>query len=141
MTVEADIFSALMARVASLPGDTPVAWPNKQYPPEGQSRAPTYLVVSVVPNRPLRPHISSDDEHIHRGILNISVLSPLNGGAGGRPDLPGQVAAHFAADTRMRSGDTTIRVVEHPQVAQSYRDEDRWRTPVLVWYESIDAPV
>jgi hypothetical protein len=52
-------------------------------------------------------------------------------------EIAGQVAAHFPADHTMAFGGLQVRVTRAPDIAQAFRDEAHWHTPVSVLWESF----
>ena len=136
MTVEEKIQAALLARVETL-STTPameVAWPNK---PRTGAVSVAHIEVALLPNRNQRPFLDGADPHFRQGILQLTVVSPLNGGSSAAIALAGAVAAHFPADTALYQDDVKVRVQAAPDVAQGFTTERSYNVPVSIRYESF----
>ena len=143
MTRENTIFEILMSRVATQSTGLPVVYPGLVYPDEsrGETRAQDYILVSHTPNRPERGGINPEDRGSHkfRGFLTLSVMTRIGVGNSEAAELSGELISHFPADLRLSDGEVILRVVQEPYATQGYRDGDRWRTPVVVEYDTIAA--
>lgn len=137
-TTEGRIFALLMGHLGRFPGNRPVVWPNTVYPPQGGVKAPVFLVVGYSPNVPLRVSIDPHDEHQHRGLLDVAVMTPLQAGGQEGQDVAGALAGYFTAVT-LRDDPVVLEVVRRPHVAGSYPDGDRWRTPVVVEFRTVSV--
>lgn len=122
-----------MKRVGTLPGGLKVVYPDEIYPKPGQSRATRYVHVTHAPNRPLR----FIRDHQYRGILSLSLMTEIGAGNEVSTELAGTIAAHFPADLKLAEETALLRIVQDPQVSGGYRDDDRWRTPIVVDYETL----
>lgn len=138
VTPEGSIFALLMGHLVGFPGGRPIVWPNTVYPAENQPKADVYLVVGYSPNAPLRVFIDPTGEHQHRGFLDVAVMTPLQGGEEASQDVAGALAGYFTGAV-LRDPPTVLRVVARPHVAGGYPDGDRWRTPVVVEFETISV--
>lgn len=135
MTIEEKIEAALFARVRELDldGSPPFAWPNTSFkPPVG-----SYVRVDHLPNRNARLFIGSTAPHLRQGILQLTVVTPLNGGNSLATGLAGAIAEHFAADLAMFEDDVKVRVQKAPDVKPAERTDDdvSWSARVDVLYE------
>lgn len=131
-TVETAIWSALKARIASIPSAPAIAWPNETM----LTKPPTYLTVELIPNRTLRRFIGSNDPHQYRGILQIGVMTKLNEQLGIAIERAGDVADHFPADLLLTSNGVTVRITSHPSVGPSQPQTTHLMTPVSIEFES-----
>lgn len=138
LTPEARIFQAFMKRIVAFnSGGWPVVAPNVAYPPDGASKAPSYLIVTHSPNRLRREDINPAGQHTHRGIFQVALLTPLGVSEDAAIEMAGKIAVHFSPVVQLVEGTTRVRITQHPQVVGGYRDNDRWRTPVNIEYETI----
>lgn len=134
MTVEEKIQAALLARVETL-STTPameVAWPNECF---SSAVGVAHLEVALLPNRNLRLFLAGADPHFRQGLLQLTVVAPLNGGASVAIALAGAVAAHFPADLALYQDELKVRVQAAPDVAPAIRTDRSWDVPVSVRYE------
>lgn len=134
-STEVNIWKALKNRVdtfSATPALT-VVYPKETAP------AGRHLRVQNLPNRVARFGVPSDGTNQRSGILQISVLSPVTdkGAAEVDMEIAGQVAAHFSADLLLFFGGVKVRITRPPDVAQAYRDDQHWRTPVSIYYEAM----
>lgn len=111
------------------------AWPNVAFdPPDGE----TYLRVDHLPNTIERLFVKGSDPSLYRGILQLTVVAPLNGGASAATGLAGEVAGYFPADLALMTWDSMkIRIERAPDVAPAFRNGHAWMVPVSVRYEVL----
>lgn len=132
-TVETAIWSALKARITSIPGSYPTAWPNQNYTPVTGT---DYLRIDLIPNRTLRRFIGPNDPHHYRGILQIGVMTKLNEQIGIAIEKAGDVADHFPTDLLLTSNGVTIRITGHPSIGPSMPQATHLMTPVSIEFET-----
>lgn len=143
MTIEEKIERALFARVASLDLDTgddpppPIALPNIAFPPRGQIKPPTYIEVRHFRNASLRLFLKGADAHHRQGILQLTVISPLNTDQYGSTRLAGQIAEHFPADLELFEEGVKVRIQQAPDVLAADKTDTSWDVPVSVRYEAF----
>lgn len=134
--IETSVWLALKARVASLvlSPAVPVVWPKGNAPASGK-----YLEAALMPNRVQRPFIGSQSTQVRPGILQLMLVSPITPNEVSEVDLQlaAKVAEHFPTDLRMTYQGVTARVTRAPDVAMAYRDQDKWRTPISVFFEVL----
>ncbi|WP_422366411.1 phage tail terminator-like protein [Pelagibius sp.] len=134
-SVEVNIWMALRGRLETLSviPAAPVVYPKEDAP------AGRYLRVQHLPNRLSRFAVGSDGSNERPGILQVSVMSPIETQETAEVDMEvaGQVAAHFPADLMLEFGGLQVRITRAPDVAGAYRDEAHWRTPVSIPYEAL----
>ena len=139
-TRESNIFHALMARVSTQPTGLPVVYPGLVYPQNGAEKADQYIVVTHSPNRPERVWITAGEaSHRHQGVLSLSLMTEVGVGNAEAVELSGELAAHFPADLKLMYDNIILRIVQDAHISTGYRDGDRWRTPIVVEYQSIRA--
>jgi hypothetical protein len=134
MTIEEKIEQALVARVASLVLSPPlaVAWPNNVDAP-----SPPYLRVDFFRNRNERIAIKGSLPHRRLGILQITVVTPLNAGPSNATAIAGRVAEHFPADLVLDYDGISVRIEAAPDVLSSEKEVASFDTPVSVRWESF----
>ena len=132
MTIEEKIDAALGARVASLALSPPlaVAWPNNVF-----EAAPPYLRVAFFRNRNQRIGIKGSSPHRRLGILQVTVVTPLNAGPGPAVSIAGRIAEHFPADLVLDHDGISVRIEAAPDVLSDTKDEASWNVPVSIRYE------
>lgn len=135
-TVESSIATALMARVASLVllPVHPVAFPNMAFTPPANKK---YVRVTHFPNTTDRLYLGNSDPHRHQGILQISVVAPLNSGESAARELAGQIADHFPAGLTLHSGGVQVKVTKRPNTGSAVIDTTEIRIPVSIAYRSF----
>lgn len=139
MTIEENIEAALFARVATLAGSPPIAYPNRAFPTPGSTKPATYIEVRNLRNVNDRRFVKGTDPHFRQGILQLDVLTPLNAGSDPSNALAGAVAAHFPADTDLYSEGIRVRIQAAPDLSSSHKTDDgvSWSTSVSVRYEAF----
>lgn len=132
MTIEEKIQKALGTRVASLvlSPPLPVAWPNKSF-----SAPPPYLRVDYFRNRNERIAIKGSAPHRRLGILQISVVAPLNAGPDAALSIAGRVAEHFPADLVLDYDGISVRIEAAPDVLSAVKEDASYDTPVSIRWE------
>lgn len=135
MTIESDIETALFDRVTSLSltPPLPIAWPNVDYTPPTDG---LYLAVQHFPNGVSRYSQTGADPKQRIGILQLTVVTPLNQGASNATLIAGQIAEHFPADLIMRSGAVKVTVTDAPSIAPAIKTDASWDTPLSIPYFS-----
>ena len=149
-TIESLIEAALLGRVATLsfsPAWAPafnsavqIAWPNRDFtPPQAGGKPIPYLRIFHIPNTV--DQISLGEAGINRyvGLLQVSVMWPLNVAASPAIEAAGQVARHFKRGTVISNSGLHIRINRPPVVAAVIKEETMIQVPVTVsWL--CDAP-
>ncbi len=132
-TVEENIEAALFARAASLDLTVAreIAWPNLPFTPP----AAGYLEVVHFPNRPQRLFLRGSDPHFRQGLLQLTVVGPLNEGAGPATLAAGEIAAHFPADLALYSEGVKVKVQGAPRTWPAEKTDTSWTVRVDVPYE------
>lgn len=132
MTIEEKIQRALGGRVEKLSLSLPltVAWPNNIAAP-----APPYLRIDYFPNRNQRIGIKGSGRHRRLGILQITIVSPLNVGPDPSLAIAGRVAEHFPADLELHYDGVSVRIRQAPDVLPASKEAASWDVPVSVEYE------
>ena len=138
-SVEASIETALFGRVATIsfspdwtPGfraETQIAWPNVVFSP-----APSgpYLRVSHLPNTVDQVSLGETGINRHVGLLQVSVVWPLNVSASPAIEAAGQIARHFKRGTTLSSAGLSIRIHRPPVVGRMIQEDTVIHVPVTV---------
>lgn len=130
--VETKIAEALLARLAALvlSPPLPIAWPNLAFtPPAG-----AYLQADHLQAPTVNLFLSNADPDMHVGLLQVTVVAPLNQGVIGAVEIAGSIANHFGKGTALDHEGLRVRIEDRPSIAPALVDEDRLRVPVTVTY-------
>lgn len=133
MTVESDIESALLARVASLVLSPvlPISYENIDFAPPDDG---LYAKVQHFPNGTTRYSQTGSDPKQRIGILQLTVVTPLNQGPSNATLIAGQIAEHFPADLIMRSGAVKVTVTDAPSIAPAIKADASHDVPLSIPY-------
>lgn len=135
MTIEETIENRLFAHVASLDLDgAAVEWPKPTGPVDP---AAIYVRVQHHRNSNTRLFVKGSAPHLRQGILQLTVVSPLNAGETGGTELAGSIAEQCPADLDLYDGDVRVRVQSAPDVATPELSGVAWNTRVDVYYEAF----
>ncbi|QHJ77689.1 MAG: hypothetical protein [Bacteriophage sp.] len=139
MTLEPTILDLLFQHTKAFNDTTPakdkipIAFPNVKFkPPDGN-----YLEVRYLPNSNRNFLIGNDDPTQHIGILQITVITPLNVGQIKPYDIAGELVEHFKKGTQLQRDDVIVTVYSKPSIAPAIIDNDRFRVPVSIQYQCI----
>lgn len=129
----AAIGAALKAHLASLTFSPaiPIAWPNKDYTPDGSR----FLAVEFV--RAPNERLTLNGRHRRGGSVVVTVASRVNNGSGEGDGLADAVAAHFAVDTVLDADGQRVRITAEPSIRGGFIDGGYWRTPVVIPFEAL----
>jgi hypothetical protein len=133
MTIEERIEAALFAHTLTLAldGAPPIAWPNATFnPPAG-----AYIRVDHFPNANSRLLVKGSAPHLRQGILQLTVVAPLNVGPTLATGLAGAIAEHFPADLALFEEGTKVRIQAAPDVMDADKTDVSNDVPVSVRYE------
>lgn len=136
MTIESSIEVALFTQVLEmdLTGEPRIAWPNVSFTPVvGVS----HIKVDHFPNRNTRTLIKGSAPHTRQGILQFTVVTPLNGGATVATNLAGEIAEHFPADLALYDDGVKVRIQQAPDVIDPQDTDVSWTVRVDVRYEAL----
>lgn len=135
MTIEESIEHALFSRVRTLDidGDPPIDWSIPAFdPPVGP-----YIRVDHLPNVNTRLFLGSAAPHLRHGILQLTVVTPLNVGPTVATSLAGAIAEHFATDLPLYSDDVKVRIQRAPDVVKAEKTDVSWNARADVYYEAF----
>jgi len=136
-STETAIFQAIKSQVATLPmvAAYPVVWSTQTtYTPSPDQ---PYLRATWLPNVARRLFLGNGSPHQRLGLLQIDVMSKKTQADDIAIEVAGQVAAHFAADTKMTFGGVTARVAKAPDVATAMAGDTHIQVPVTVSVETL----
>lgn len=132
---ETKIADALKARLAALTFSPvlQIAWPNVDFtPPSG-----TYLRVDDLRNTTDRVVISNGGPHRQQGIMQVTVMAPVNSGENAALEIAGQIADWFMAEPRLSFTGGSVRITKRPDIVSlKSPDGTRWQLPVSVSWEA-----
>lgn len=133
-TPEAIIPALLFDRLAALTLSPalPIAWPNVAFAGTG-----AHLEVQYLPNRNVRPFVADDGETIHQGLLQVSVVTPLDAGITPALETAGLVVEYFPAGLALSGSGVTARVTAKPSVAPPLTEAATLRTPVTIPWRAL----
>lgn len=139
MNVEEAIEDALFGTVRDLEtfDDDAKAWPNVSF--EGAVDT-ARLRVDHLANGNQRIFIKGAAPHLYLGILNLTVLSPLNAGPTEPTRLAAAVAAAYPPDMVVYGSGIKIRIQKAPDVMRAFPDDASWNVVVSIRYEAYAAP-
>ncbi|PRD42122.1 hypothetical protein C5748_18405 [Phyllobacterium phragmitis] len=135
-TVEASIADMLFAHLAGLVLNPvlPVTYPGVSFtPPDG-----AYIKADFIPNRTGNIGLADDDDALHRGILQVLAIYPVNVGVVRPTDTAGLVAAHFAKGTALYGSGVKVKIYQKPSVGAPMTEPDRINVPVTILYQSFN---
>ena len=112
------------------------AWPNASFDPP----ADAYMRVDHLPNGSQRLSIKSVNPHLYFGILQITVVAPLNVGVTAARQLAAEIADAYPADRTMTQWGTTVRVEKAPDVGRGFAGDAKWNVVVSIPYQSLALP-
>lgn len=134
MGINATIQNALFKKLNELvlSPALPVAWPNVDFTaPVGGK----YLTVDLLPNTNLRLYQPNDSPHYRQGLLQVTVVAPLDSGTGYALGVADAIADHFPASLILYESGAKLGIQRTPDIAPPLRDDTTWRVPVTIRYE------
>jgi len=129
------IISIRAALETKLNGITPaisIAWENVPFTPVAGT---PYAQIYLMPASPDNPTLG-DGFYRERGILQISLMYPLQAGPLTAETKAEAIRTAFKRGTTMTSGSVTVVVDRTPEIGQGRVDGDRWAVPVRVRYSA-----
>lgn len=140
-TIEESIETALFEHTLTLDvtGDPLLVWPNTEFPEPGSEKPLTYVEVVHFPNSNTRMMLKGIDPHFRQGILQLTIYTPLLGGANPATKLAGEIAEHFPADYMLFEDTIKVRIQRAPDVIPAAKSDNgvSWTTRVDVRYEAL----
>jgi hypothetical protein len=106
------------------------AWENQDFSPVPDT---PYQEVHLLPALPDNPTLG-DDHYRERGILQVSLKYPVNGGAAAATARAELIRATFFRGASFTSGGVTTRIPTKPEIGRGMVVKDRWVLPVSIRY-------
>ena len=135
--VEANILDALSTRLASLVFNPawPIAWPNVDFPPNGQTKPREYLDVAFLPNRTVTRTLSPGRQQ-HRGIFQVTVHHRDGAGMVKPLQIADQIIAHFPLGLILDQGGVRLKIYRKPYAIPQPPQKGSVTVPVTIEYET-----
>ena len=109
----------------------PVAWENVPFTqPPG-----TYLRAFLLPANTIGPDLSGA-ARAYTGIYQISVVCPINGGAGIAEGIADEIATLFPLDALLAVTGLTLQVITPVTAAKGATDDDHYVVPTSFTYRA-----
>lgn len=109
-----------------------VAYENASFEP---ATGETYLRARVLP----ASTTSEDLEGAHRayrGVFQVSIVSPINDGAGAEAGIADEIGVLFPVNLRLSLSGITIQIITPASAAPALQKESSFIVPVSVTYRS-----
>lgn len=131
----AQVIEALFNHAATLSVGSPalpIAFPEQPggFDPATDAPDGKYLEVRIFPNRPAWEGVTHGK--LDQGLLQVTVVWPKNKGLIEAGEAAGEVMAHFAKDTVLRSGETGVKVSKEPWASPPLSEDHELRVPVTI---------
>lgn len=133
MTPEENIEHALFARVRDTLTQLPIAWPNVEFEPPQDHK---YVAVMHFRNLNDRLYLSGNEQH-RRGLLQLSVVHPLEHGSSDSVTFAGNMILNWPQDLVLSSENVRVRVTKQPDCMSPIKTDVSWIVPVSVYYEAF----
>jgi len=118
-------------RLAAMSPALATAWENSTYTPVA---GVPYQRVEFLRAEPETPTMDTFRREI--GIMQVTLMYPLNKGAGDAESRAELIRAQFPKALRLSGSGINVDFASSPHVMSGFRDEDRWAAPVRVRYFS-----
>lgn len=106
------------------------AWENQDFSP---TPGTPYQAAHLLPAPPENPTMG-DNHYRERGILQVSLNYPVNGGAAAAMARAELIRATFFRGASFTSGGVTTRIPTKPEIGRGVVVNDRWVLPVSIRY-------
>ncbi|MCF3934347.1 DUF4128 domain-containing protein [Acuticoccus sp. M5D2P5] len=140
---EKQIFTVLADRLGTLvlSPTLPIAWPNVDFtpPPRTGVGKGAYLRASHIPTTTDQITLGDSGYNRHRGIFQIDVVWPANGGLVAPMKVVDAIIAHFQRGTVLTEGGHIVRIYAPPHPGPVISSPPQIQIPVSVRYQA-DAP-
>lgn len=131
--IETAIWLALRARVETLAGGLPVAWPGQTYRPG----VTAFLRVANVSSAPEPVQIENDRAHQRAGSLMVTLVYPLGQDVSVYVQTAADIARHFAEGTEMWHDPVCVSVTRAPHVMDGHEDNGFWTVPIRIPWRCV----
>jgi hypothetical protein len=102
-------------------------------PAEGE----TYIIAIYLPNETLTRY-TGDDRGFHEGFLQVTVVSPIDGGTIPPRRIASDVIEYFKKGTIIDGNGVRVKINRQPWAAQTFKEQNRspwFRTAVSIPYQ------
>lgn len=130
---ETIILSALVDRMKTFTTALPVQLPDEPIDVPADRK---FIELIYLPNDTERVTIDSDGRHRYYGIFQPTVHWPIAQGQLDPYRLAGEIADHFAADTKMIFDGASVRSMQRPTVERAVKEGPDLLVAVTVEYEA-----
>ena len=128
------IKAALEIALASITPALITVFENADYVPVTGTPYQRVNIMSIEPENPT----FGDNFRRERGIFQVSLMYPLNAGAGTAITQAELIRQKFYRGATFVNAGVTVTIERTPEVSAGYVDVDRWRVPVKVrFYANI----
>lgn len=123
-----EIENAVGQRLAGMTDCPPIAWPNKDFTPNG-----TYIEFRHAPGERVDPVISGGYEY-QTGIFLLTAVTRAGGFNTAANALAQNIADRFPKALRLSAGDGSVVITAPSALGTPFQDGAYWRQPVRVFY-------
>jgi len=109
-----------------------VAFENVPFTPAGGE---TYLRVHILPARTVSADLEGDHRG-YRGVCQVSIVCPINVGAGAAGNTADEIAALFPVNLRVTREGMTVQVITPASVAPALPTDSSFTVPVSFEYRA-----
>lgn len=95
------------------------------------------VLVSFIPNISERPFMENDSIHYYDGILQLTLMSPLNRNQENIIHHASRLIGAFPESSRIVFGGIRVHIPKRGDMTQTYRDGGMWRTPINIRYRAF----
>lgn len=128
------IQSALEVALATISPAISTAYENNAFSPvAGTAYQRVYLLTAEPENREV-----STRRHTERGILQVTLAYPLNGGPAAAKTRAELIRAKFYRGASFTASGVTVHIERTPEIAPGRVEGDRYEVPVKIrWFSQI----
>lgn len=114
----------------------PRAYPNLKFTPPKDGK---WLRLDFILGRLDRIAIGSGEKHRQQGLLQASIMWPLDKGTDAPTDVAAEVIRRFPADLKLWEQDqaVSVRITQRPAMGPALIDETSLMVPVTVEWEAF----
>lgn len=127
-----EITAAMETRLSTLTPRLSTGWENVRFTPPTDSSEP-YQVVNFLPTEPENPTFG-DGMYRERGIMQITLFYPQQGGAGAVRQRAEAIRSWFPRATSLASGSVTVIIERTPAIGIARAENGRYVLPVSIRY-------
>ena len=128
--LEAKIFQALLARLNTMSGGYDIVEPGETYPTSADT---AFIVVQDVRFEPDALYIGATSSNENRGMLSLSVMTPLSWSHSQTLGIAGLIRDHFPKSLTLTYSDVQLEILRTPYIdGNAMRDESWKRVNVMV---------